>query len=38
MGRSGVIESAAAVVASAETELYRFIDALKPYRMPKPQT
>jgi two-component system sensor histidine kinase/response regulator len=35
MGRAGRIESAAAAVASAEAELYRFIDALKPYRTSK---
>ena len=32
MGRIGRIDGAAAAVASAEAELYRFIDALKPYR------
>ena len=35
MGRTGRIESAAAAVASAEVELYRFIDALKLYRTTK---
>jgi PAS domain S-box-containing protein len=32
MGRAGSVEGAAPVIASAAAELYRFIEALKPYR------
>jgi len=35
MGRLGRIDGAAAAVASVDAELYRFIDALKPYRTPQ---
>jgi two-component system sensor histidine kinase/response regulator len=36
MGRNGTVEGAADVVASANAELYRFVEALKPYRAPHP--
>jgi two-component system sensor histidine kinase/response regulator len=34
IGRNGSIEGAAALVASANVELYRFVAALEPYRTP----